>query len=107
MKTDAPAATGASKREVRKTDHDHSIRKEEKTQVSDLVQVEAFTIGGTHSGLSMPGPRLQRMLGSRILINMEAYMLHVPTKHGWEIAQEGDRIVLWSDDSLEVEHADA
>lgn len=73
-------------------------------QMSDLVQVDSFTIGGTKAGPSMPGPRLQRMLGSRILINVDTHMLHVPTRTGWEIAQTGDRIVLWSDDSLEVQH---
>ncbi len=74
--------------------------------MGDLIQVDAFTIGGTAAGPSMPGPRLQTMLGSRILIDMNSHTLHVPTRHGWEIAQQGDRIVLWSDDSLEVEHGD-
>ena len=74
--------------------------------MSDLVQVDAFTVGGSKAGPSMPGPRLQQMLGSRILVNMDAHMLYVPTKHGLDTAQAGDRIVLWSDDSLEVEHAD-
>lgn len=73
-------------------------------QMGDLIQVDAFTIGGTKAGPSMPGPRLQQMLGSRILIDMEGHQLMVPTKHGPVIAREGDRIILWSDDSLEVEH---
>ena len=73
-------------------------------QMGDLIQVDAFTIGGTNAGPSMPGPRLQQMLGSRILIDMEGHQLMVPTKQGPVIAREGDRIILWSDDSLEVEH---
>ena len=72
--------------------------------MGDLIQVDAFTIGGSKAGPSMPGPRLQRMLGSRILIDMEGHRLMVPTKRGPVIAREGDRIILWSDDSLEVEH---
>ena len=72
--------------------------------MGDLIQVDAFTIGGSKAGPSMPGPRLQRMLGSRILIDMEGHQLMVPTKRGPVIAHEGDRIILWSDDSLEVEH---
>ena len=71
--------------------------------MGDLVPVDAFTIGGTKAGPSMPGPHLQRMLGSRIQINMESHTLTVPTRRGPVIAKTGDRIVLWSDDSLEVE----
>ena len=73
-------------------------------QMEDIREVDSFTIGGTNAGPSMPGPRLQKIIGQRILVNMEAHMLHVPTKHGWEIAQAGDRIILYSDDSLEVQH---
>ena len=72
--------------------------------MGDLIQMDAFTIGGTKAGPSMPGPRLQQMLGSRILIDMEFHRLLVPTRQGPVIAREGDRIILWSDDSLEVEH---
>jgi len=74
--------------------------------MGDLVPVDAFTIGGTKAGPSMPGPRLQQMLGSRIQINIESRTLTVPTRRGPVIARNGDRIVLWSDDSLEVEPAE-
>jgi len=72
--------------------------------MGDLTQVDAFTIGGTKAGPSMPGPKLQAQIGSRILIDMNNHLLHVPTRQGWVIAQAGDRIILWSDDSLEVQH---
>ena len=75
--------------------------------MGDLIQVDAFTIGGTRSGPSMPGPRLQQIIGSRILVNMEDHTLMVPTRHGPVVAKAGDRIILWSDDSLEVEHGSA
>ena len=67
-------------------------------------QVDSFTIGGTKAGPSMPGPMLQRMIGSRILVDMEGHRLMVPTREGPEIAAAGDRIILYDDDSLEVEH---
>ena len=73
-------------------------------QMEGRTQVDSFTIGGTKAGPSMPGPRLQRMIGSRILVNMFDHQLLVPTRQGPEVARAGDRIVLWSDDSLEVEH---
>lgn len=73
-------------------------------QMEGRTQVDSFTIGGTKAGPSMPGPRLQQMIGSRIQVNMFDHQLLVPTLHGWEIAMAGDRIVLWSDDTLEVEH---
>jgi len=72
--------------------------------MSDLKKVDSFVIGGTKAGPSMPGPHLQRIIGSRILVNMEDHTLMVPTKEGPEIAKVGDRIVLYSDDSLGVEH---
>ena len=65
--------------------------------------IDSFTIGGTKAGPSMPGMKLQGMLGSRIAINMESWTLYVPTKHGTVQARRGDRIVLYGDDSLEVE----
>ena len=74
--------------------------------MGDLVPVDAFTIGGTKAGPSMPGPRLQQMLGSRIQINIESRTLTVPTRQGPVIARKGDVINLWSDDSLEVEPAE-
>lgn len=67
-------------------------------------QVDSFTIGGTKAGPSMPGPRLQRMIGSRILVDMAGHRLMVPTRDGAEIAKAGDRIILYDDDSMEVEH---
>lgn len=67
--------------------------------------IDSFTIGGTKAGPSMPGAALQGMLGSRIAINMATQTLYVPTKHGTVQARRGDRIVLYEDDSLEVEKA--
>lgn len=72
--------------------------------MNDLKQVDSFVIGGTKAGPSMPGPRLQQIIGSRVLVNMEDHTLMVPTREGPEIAKAGDRIVLYSDDSLGVEH---
>lgn len=73
-------------------------------QMKGRTQVDSFTIGGTKAGPSMPGPRLQRMIGSRVLVNMFDHQLLVPTPQGPEVARPGDRIILYSDDSLEVEH---
>lgn len=84
----------------------HSIRKEEKNQMGDLRIVESFTVGGTKAGPSMPGPQLQRMLGTRIVIDIATKSLVVPTRQGPMVARQGDTINLWSDDSLEVEPAE-
>ena len=65
--------------------------------------IDSFTIGGTGARPSMPGAKLQRMLGSRIAIDIAAQTLYVPTKRGIVQASRGDRIVLYDDDSLEVE----
>lgn len=65
--------------------------------------IDSFIIGGTKAGASMPGVKLQRMLGSRIAINIATKTLYVPTKRGIVQASRGDRIVLYEDDSLEVE----
>lgn len=65
--------------------------------------IDSFTIGGTGARSSMPGAKLQRMLGSRIAIDIAAETLYVPTKRGIVQASRGDRIVLYDDDSLEVE----
>ena len=65
--------------------------------------IDGFTIGGTKNGPSMPGAKLQRMLGSRIAINIATKTLYVPTTRGIVQASRGDRIVLYDDDSLEVE----
>lgn len=65
--------------------------------------IDSFTIGGTGARPSMPGAKLQRMLGSRIAIDIAAETLYVPTKRGIVQASRGDRIVLYDDDSLEVE----
>ena len=72
--------------------------------MGDLVEIDSFTVGGTRLGPSMPGTRLQQMLGSRIGIDIVTKTLQVPTKRGIVIAKTGDRIVLLSDNSLEVEH---
>ena len=65
--------------------------------------IDSFIIGGTKIGASMPGVKLQRMLGSRIAIDIVTKTLYVPTRHGIVQARRGDRIVLYDDDSLEVE----
>lgn len=74
--------------------------------MGDLRIVESFTIGGTPAGPSMPGPKLQRMLGTRIIIDIVTKTLIVPTRQGPVTAHQGDVINLWSDDSLEVEPAE-
>lgn len=65
--------------------------------------IDGFTIGGTKNGPSMPGAKLQRMLGSRIAIDIESQTLYVPTKQGIVQARRGDRVLLYDDNSLEVE----
>lgn len=64
--------------------------------------IDSFTIGGTAAGASMPGVHLQRMLGTRISINMETHTLTVPTPYAWITANKGDTIVLYDDDTLDV-----
>lgn len=64
--------------------------------------IDSFTIGGTNVGASMPGVYLQRMLGTRIAINMETHTLTVPAPHGYVYASAGDTIVLYDDDTLAV-----
>lgn len=67
--------------------------------------IDSFTIGGTKAGASLPGAKLQGMLGSRIAINLATQTLYVPTKQGIVQARRGDRVVLYDDNSLEVERA--
>lgn len=64
--------------------------------------IDSFTVGGTNVGASMPGVYLQRMLGTRITINMATHTLAVPTPQGYVYAGAGDTIVLYDDDTLEV-----
>lgn len=66
--------------------------------------VDSFTVGGTKAGPSLPGARLQQMLGTRIVIDMSSRTLYVPTIKGVVQARTGDRIILYDDDTLEVEH---
>lgn len=68
--------------------------------------VDSFTVGGTKAGMSMPGPQLQTMLGRRIQISVETMTLYVQTEHGVEMARRGDKVVLFEDGMLEVEHAE-
>ncbi len=68
--------------------------------------IDSFTIGGTKAGPSMPDIRLQSMLGKRIAIDMCNHELHVPTPHGVVIASQGDRIILYDDNTLDVEKHD-
>ena len=68
--------------------------------------VDSFTIGGTKAGASMPGYRLQPMIGTRIPINLLTRELSVPTPHGLVFASIGDRVILYDDDTLEVERHD-
>lgn len=65
--------------------------------------IDSFTVGGTKAGPSLPGARLQQMLGTRIAIDMSR-TLYVPTMKGVVQARTGARIVLYDDDSLEVEY---
>lgn len=67
--------------------------------------IDSFTIGGTEVGASLPGAKLQGMLGSRIAIDLATQTLYVPTKQGIVQARRGDRVVLYDDNSLEVERA--
>lgn len=64
--------------------------------------IDSFTIGGTPAGASMPGIYLQRMLGTRIAINMATHTLTVPTPYGYMEAYKGDMIALYNDGTLEV-----
>lgn len=66
--------------------------------------IDSFTVGGTKAGQSLPGARLQQMLGTRIAIDMSSRTLYVPTMKGAVLARTGARIVLYDDDSLEVEY---
>ena len=66
--------------------------------------VDSFTVGGTKAGPSLPSARLQQMLGTRIVIDMSSRTLYVPTMKGVVQARTGARIVLYDDDSLEVEY---
>lgn len=66
--------------------------------------VDSFTVGGTEAGPSLPGARLQQMLGTRIEIDMSSRTLYVPTMKGVVQARIGARIILYDDDTLEVEH---
>lgn len=65
--------------------------------------IDSFTIGGTASGPSMPGVRLQRLIGTRITVYPMECKLRVPTPNGPMMACRGDRIVLYDDGTLEVE----
>lgn len=66
--------------------------------------IDSFLVGGTNAGPSLPGARLQQMLGTRIAIDMSSRTLYVPTMKGVVQARTGDRIVLYDDDSLDVEY---
>ena len=66
--------------------------------------VDSFTVGGTKAGPSLPGARLQQMLGTKIVIDMSSRTLYVPTMKGIVQARTGARIILYDDDTLEVEH---
>lgn len=68
--------------------------------------VDSFTVGGTKAGPSLPGARLQQMLGTRIVVDMSSRTLYVPTMKGVVQARTGARIILYDDDTLEVERYD-
>lgn len=68
--------------------------------------IDSFTVGGTQAGPSLPGVRLQRMLGTTIKIDMANHVLFVPNAQGAVIAGRGDRILLYDDDTLEVQNDD-
>ena len=65
--------------------------------------IDSFTIGGTLAGPSMPGARLQQMIGTKIIVYPMERKLCVHTPDGPEMAGQGDRIVLYDDGTLEVE----
>ena len=66
--------------------------------------IDSFVVGGTKAGSSLPGARLQQMLGKRIAIDMSSRTLYVPTMKGVVQARIGARIIIYDDDSLEVEY---
>lgn len=68
--------------------------------------IDSFTIGGTKAGPSMPGTRLQRMIGTKIMVYPIERKMRVHTPDGPVIAGLGDRIVLYDDDTLGVEKND-
>lgn len=68
--------------------------------------IDSFVVGGTPAGPSMPGAYLQRMLGSRITIDIFTHELTVPTPNGLVIASKGDEIILYDDGTLEVKKHD-
>lgn len=68
--------------------------------------VDSFVVGGTSAGPSLPGVLLQQMLGTRIAINPISRGLFVPTPKGIKVASKGDRIILYDDDTLNVEVSD-
>lgn len=65
--------------------------------------IDSFVVGGTPAGPSLPGYLLQRMIGTRISVNIVKHELCVPTPHGWCTACKGDRIMLYDDGTLGVE----
>ena len=65
--------------------------------------VDSFTVGGTKAGPSLPGARLQQMLGTRIVIDMSSRTLYVPTMKGVVQVRTGARIILYDDGTLDVE----
>ena len=68
-------------------------------------RIDSLVIGGIPGQLPhLPGMRLQELLGTRIQIDMANNELYVPTKNGVKIAAKGDRIVLFDDDSLDVDY---
>lgn len=68
--------------------------------------IDSFVIGGTPVGPSMPEAYLQRLLGSKIAINIFTHELTVPTQNGLIIASNGDEIILYDDGALEVKKHD-
>ena len=68
--------------------------------------IDSFTLGGTAAGPSMPGARLQRMIGTKIMVYPIERKMRVPTPDGPVMAGLGDRIVLYDDDTLGVEKND-
>lgn len=63
---------------------------------------DSFTIGGKNGHPSLPGDKLQRMIGSTIRVNVGKQVLFVPTDRGEIMASKGDTIVLYEDGSLDV-----
>lgn len=70
----------------------------------DKKIVNRFTIGGTAAGPSIPSGAISRALGKEIGIDMIGHRLYVPVGGCFKVAEPGDTIVAYEDDSFDVEY---